>query len=193
MSVSYPITLPAAPGIRQITWRQRSVVAVGASPFTGEQQVYRHDGQWWECDIVYPAVRDRAIAETLLAALISLNGPEGTFYLGDSVGKLPRGSITGSLQVRSGAAKGIEVLPVQGATGFLALGDWIQISTHLYKVIGVGADYYDVWPRVRQAYSAGTAITYTNAKGVFRLASGHEWSINEIKSYGLQLTAREVL
>ena len=191
--ITYPITIPSSPGVRNISWHQRSIVAVGASPFTGEQQIYRHQGQWWEVEINYPAVRDRAIAEAMVAALVSLNGPEGTFWLGDSVGKLPRGSISGSVQVGTGASKFSTTLPLQGGTGTFALGDWLQIGGALYKVIKVGSGEVDVWPRLRSAYAAGTAITYNNAKGIFRLSGQYQWSVDEVRIYGLSFTAREAI
>lgn len=193
MPITYPINLPSAPGVRNISWQQRSIVAVGASPFTGEQQVYRHQGQWWECEVTLAPVRDPAIAETMVAALVSLNGPEGTFWLGDSVRKVSRGTISGTVQVGAGASKSSTTLPIQGGSGSFAVGDWLQIGTALHKVISVNVGSVDVWPRLRAAHTQGTAITYTNAKGLFRLTREHGWDVNEAKIYGLSFSAMEAL
>jgi hypothetical protein len=193
MAITYPISLPTSLGVRSITWRQRSVVALGRSPFTGQQQVYRHAGQWWEVSVTYPAVKNPAVAEAMVAALASLNGSEGTFMLGDSVQKVPRGTISGTVNVGAGATKDSTVLPLSGGSGVFAVGDWLQISTHLYKVLKVNSGNVDVWPRLRQAYSSGTAITYNNPKGVFRLTDGQSWDVNEAKVYGISFTAVEAI
>ena len=74
-----------------------------------------------------------------------------------------------------------------GATGSFAVGDWLQISTSLYKVVQVNSSSsVDLFPALRKSYAGGTAITYTNAKGVFRLASpSTEWAIGEASIYGV--------
>ena len=81
-----------------------------------------------------------------------------------------------------------------GATGSFALGDWLQISTSLYKVIkadGAGL-IVDVFPVLRKSYAATTAIVKTNAKGVFRLAQPTtEWSIELASVYGISFSIVE--
>jgi hypothetical protein len=47
MSISYPLSFPSV-SIRDITWEAKTKVAVTESPFTGEQQIVEHDGQWFE-------------------------------------------------------------------------------------------------------------------------------------------------
>ena len=80
-----------------------------------------------------------------------------------------------------------------GATGSFALGDWLQISTSLYKVVQVNSSSsVDVFPVLRSSYAASTPITYANAKGVFRLASGStEWSIDLASIYGVNFSIIE--
>jgi hypothetical protein len=156
-------------------------------------QTFRHSGQWWEVDVVYPPVNDPDIAEGLLAKLRSLNGPEGTFYFGDSVRKLPRGTIAGSVTVGSGATIGTSTLPLSGGSGAFAVGDWLQISTHLYKVDQVNSGSVDVWPRLRQSYANGTAVTYNYPKGLFRLSSAQGWDVDELRIYGISFSAVEAI
>ena len=79
-----------------------------------------------------------------------------------------------------------------GGSGSFALGDWIQISTSLYKIIKVDGATLDVFPVLRSSYAASTPITYANAKGVFRLASGStEWSIDLASIYGVNFSIIE--
>jgi hypothetical protein len=104
----------------------------------------------------------------------------------------PRGTVTGTLTVSSATANGT-TLGISGATGSFAAGDWIQISTSLYKIVQVNSSSsVDVFPVLRSSYAGGTAITYNNAKGVFRLAEpSTQWSIDTAKFYGVSFNVLE--
>jgi hypothetical protein len=94
--------------------------------------------------------------------------------------------------VSSATANGT-TLGISGATGSFAAGDWIQISTSLYKIVQVNSSSsVDVFPVLRSSYAGGTSITYTNAKGVFRLAEpSTQWSIDTAKFYGVSFNVME--
>jgi hypothetical protein len=93
MAVSYPLSLPTSIGIAQIELSAENAVAVSSSPFTYRQQVVQHPGQRWRARVSIPPVR-REYAEPWVAFLLALNGPVGTFLLGDPAGTAPRGSAT---------------------------------------------------------------------------------------------------
>lgn len=126
----------------------------------------------------------RADAEAVIGFLLAAQ--RGTFYFQDYANTSPRGSVTGTLTVASGSAN-TSTLGISGATGTFAVGDWLQISTSLYKVVQVNSSSsVDLFPVLRSSYAAGTAITYTNAKGVFRLSEPlTNWSIDNAKIYGV--------
>jgi hypothetical protein len=126
----------------------------------------------------------RADAEEIVSFL--LKAQRGTFYFQDYANPTNRGGVTGTLTVASATANGT-TLGISGATGQFAVGDWLQISTSLYKVVeSTSSSSVDVFPALRKSYAGGTSITYTNAKGVFRLASpSTEWSIGEASIYGV--------
>lgn len=179
MAISYPITLPVRPAPKRITFRPRSVVGISASPFTLQQQLYVHQGQVWQADIMLPIMR-RAIAEPWIAAFLSLNGMQGTFYLGDPLGIKPRGSVPGT-PVVDGASQTGQELNTRGwtvsQTGILLAGDWIQLGDRLHKNLtdadsdGSGEAVLDIWPRMRESPADGATIITSNCKGLFRLAS----------------------
>jgi len=126
----------------------------------------------------------RADAEAVIGFLLAAQ--RGTFYFQDYANTSPRGSVTGTLTVASGSAN-TSTLGISGATGTFAVGDWLQISTSLYKVVQVNSSSsVDLFPVLRSSYAAGTAITYTNAKGVFRLSEPlTNWSIDNANIYGV--------
>ena len=132
----------------------------------------------------------RADAEQVIAFLLAAH--RGTFYLQDYANTSPRGSVTGTLTVSSATANAT-TLGISGATGSFAVGDWLQISTSLYKVIQVNSSSsVDLFPVLRSSYTAGTAITYSNAKGVFRLAEPKtDWSIELASIYGVSFSIVE--
>jgi hypothetical protein len=100
--------------------------------------------------------------------------------------------VTGNLEVSSATANGT-TLGISGASGQFAVGDWLQISTSLYKVVeSTSSSSVDVFPALRKSYAGGTSIIYgrpnnaARAQGVFRLASpSTEWAIGEASIYGV--------
>lgn len=93
MSISYPLDMPTdVIGISQITLRPRNAVGVSRSPFTYQQQTQRYPGQAWVATISLAPV-NREYAEPWIGFLVSLEGPVGTFLLGDPSGSRPRGAL----------------------------------------------------------------------------------------------------
>lgn len=206
MATTFPVTLPST-GTRSISIRQKSVVAVGQSPFTLEQQVQRHQGQVWLLEVSYGPLA-RADAEALLAALVSLNGQEGTFLFGDSANKTARGVATGTPLVNGGSQSG-EDLATDGwtanVTGILRAGDWIQLGSastaRLHKVLAdansnaSGQATLTLWPRISPVAvpADNSAVVTSFPKGLFRLTTdGMDWSVNVAKRYGITFSAQSL-
>lgn len=207
MSITYPLTPPSSPTVNAAIMRAVNVVGLSISPFTGETQAQEWPGEMWQIDGQLPPMA-RANAEKWITFLTALRGASGTFYLGDPAGKTPQGVATGTPLVNGANAAGSKVLNTKGwttgVTGILKAGDYLQIGTgtaqRLYKVLndansdGGGLATLDIFPRLREALADGAAITTSNCKGVFRLATNtREWSISVAKIYGLQFKAIEAL
>lgn len=175
MSLTYPLTFPTATGIQSRDMQPQTIVGMVQSPFTGQQQVYGWPGQWLTFSVSLPPMTD-ANAGQWSAFFMAMNGPEGTCLFGDSVRKIPRGTAAGTWTVGAGNTANSTTLVLVAGTGQFDVGDWLQIfsgaSSRLHRVIQVNsATNYDVFPRLRSAYSNGSAVTYVNPKGVFRIAS----------------------
>lgn len=194
MAITFPLTPPAAFKSASVSIVARNVVSSAESPFTLQQQVYQHQGQRWEVTVKFPTMA-RADAESVLGFILSLCGQRGTFYLGDTANKTSRGTIAGSPTCSGAQTAGSTTLTLTGHTGSLAVGDWIQIGSSLYKVVQVNsAGSVDVWPSLRSAHAGGTAIVFTNPVGIFRLDnSATNWTVGAAKLYELELSAVEVL
>jgi len=160
-----------------------------------QTQQYNWPGQAWLGSVDCPPMV-RADAETVIAFLLAAQ--RGTFYFQDYANPTNRGGVTGTLTVTTATANGT-TLTFGGATGSFALGDWLQISTSIYKVIQVNSSSsVDVFPVLRSSYAASTPIIYgkpndaARAQGVFRLASGStEWSIDLASIYGVNFSIIE--
>ena len=194
MAISYPLTPPDPFYLSRLSLTGVSAVSRNTSPFTLQTQQYNHAGQAWLGSVDCPPMT-RADAETMLAFLLSAQ--RGTFLFQDYANTAPRGSITGAsvLTVSSATANSTTLTMINtGGSGSFAVGDWLQISTSLYKVIkadGTGL-IVDVFPVLRKSYAATTAIVKTNAKGVFRLAQPTtEWSIELASVYGISFSIVE--
>lgn len=205
MPISYPVNFPAV-GIRSMTIRARNVVGISASPFTGQQQVYKHQGQWWESEVTLPPMK-RADAEQVVAFLISLSGRFGTFLLGDNANTSPRGVGTGTPLVNGGGQTGDTLITdgwTTSQTGILKAGDWIQLGsgagTRLHKVLedansdGSGNATFTLWPNLRLVPSNDDPLIVSSPKGIWRLSSNEtEFSIDEASIYGITFACIEAL
>lgn len=206
MSISYPLTLPAL-GLARVRLNAHAVVGVSMSPFTGQQQAQEFPGQWWQAEISLPPLK-RADAETWLAFLLKLNGRRGTFLLGHPASATPRGSAPGTPLVNGAHAAAVNSLATKGwtpsQTGILKAGDLIQLgsgsSARMYKNLadadsdGSGNATLDLWPALRSAAADNDAITTSNCRSVFRLASNDiTWDIGEAQVYGIEFAASEAL
>lgn len=189
MAITYPLSPPSPFLASRLSFTGLSSVSRNMSPFTMQTQQYNWPGQAWLASVDCPPMT-RADAEAVISFLLSAH--RGTFYFQDYANPTNRGGVTGTLTVATATANA-STLTFSGATGSFALGDWIQISTSLYKVVQVNSSSsVEVFPVLRSSYAAGTAITYTNAKGVFRLAGAStEWSIDLASIYGINFSIVE--
>lgn len=194
MAISYPLALPTSIGIAEITLSADNAVAISQSPFTFQQQIIRHPGQRWSASVSIPPVR-RDLAEPWVAFLLALNGPVGTFLLGDPNAKAPRGSATSAtITGAAGAAS-----PTITMIGTLLAGDYIQVGTGgtatLHKVLQdrTGTGTIEIWPALRSSVT-GATVTLTDTVGRFRLSGNQQsFSINNASIYGISFDCVEAI
>ena len=207
MPESYPLNLPTAAGISRVVFSAKSVVGVTESPFSFNQQVFRHSGQRWKAQVTLPPLTQDQ-GEEWASFLLRLRGRFGTFLLGDPASETARGSAgqtPGSpiLSADNGDSINITGAPAS-ATGYLKAGDYIQIgaggTARLYKVLeqvntnGFGAATLNIWPAFRENAPLGSSIIVNNARGLFRLSSNQtDWVINTARTYGVTFAAEEAL
>lgn len=182
MAISYPLSLPSVnPKYSRVELRAASAVGISTSPFTFESQRQEYAGMHWDASITQPAMV-RADAEEWIAFLLKLNGPVGTFLLGDPLGTSPRGSASspGTPKVNGGGQTGQSLNTkdwTADATGILLAGDYLQIGNRLYKNLNdVDADAsglatLDIWPRLRESPSDNDSILTNSTVGLFRLVN----------------------
>lgn len=206
MAITYPLSHPTNVGFASASMTAKSVVGVSRSPFTGAQQVQKHQGQWWEFQASLPPMT-RATAEEWVAFLLSLNGMQGTFLLGDPLGTTARGIATGTPLVKGASQTGNSLITdgwTASQTGILKAGDYFQLgsstSSKLYKVLndansdGSGDATFDIWPNINTAVSDNTALTVASAKGLFRLADNEmRWDLQQAQQYGIAFSAIGVI
>ncbi len=206
MAISYPLALPSMFKVARITLRANNTVGESVSPFSAEQQIYVHQGQWWQAEIQLPKLA-RDDAEDFAGWLFSLRGKEGSFLMGDPSAATPRGSAGGTPLVDGAGQTGL-TLAVKGGplstTSWLKVGDYIQLGTgsssRLHKVLvaantdGAGKTTLDIWPRLRSSPADGAAIVVSAAKGLWMLASNaSEYEIEPAMQYGFSFACRERL
>lgn len=206
MAISYPVTFPASIGVSSINIRAKTVVGVSSSPFTGQQQVYKHQGQWWEAEVSLPPMK-RDEAEQVVAFLIKMNGQYGTFLMGDFLSTAPRGIGTGTPLVNGASQAGDELVTdgwTVSTTGILKAGDWIQLgsasTSTLHKVLddvtsdASGNATLNIFPNLRSSPDDNAVITISSPKGRWRLASNEtDYAIDNASIYGMTFACIEAL
>lgn len=208
MAISYPLSLPDTTSIQEIEFKQNSIVGVTQSIFTGAQQVHAHDGKWWSIRAALaPKTRDGA--EDWVGWFVSLNGPEGTFLLGDPHGATPRGSAATApgTPLVDGASQTGDQLAVKGApnnaTNYLKRGDWIQLDTssdaRLYRITedassdGSGNVTLEIWPDLRSSPGNNDSVIVSSTVGLFRLSGQFTYRIDREHLYTQEFSAIEVI
>ena len=206
MAISFPLSLPNTTSYSSARMTARSVVGVTKSPFTGAQQVQKHQGQWWEWE-AHLVPMTRASAEEWIAFMLSLNGQQGTFLLGDPLGATARGVATGTPLVKGASQTGSSLITdgwTASQTGILKAGDYFQLGTSssskLYKVLadansdGSGDATFDIFPSINVAVANDATITVASPKGLFRLASNEMgFDLKQAQNYGIAFSAYGVI
>lgn len=206
MAISYPLSHPSNVGFAAASMTAKSVVGVSRSPFTGAQQVQKHQGQWWQFEGSLPPMT-RATAEEWVTFLLSLNGMQGTFLIGDPLGATARGIATGTPLVKGASQTGNSLITdgwTASQTGILKAGDYFQLgsggSSKLYKVLSdansdaSGNATFDIWPSINTAVADNAALTVAAAKGLFRLTANEmRWDLQQAQRYGIAFSAMGVI
>lgn len=197
MAISYPLTHPATPGFRSVTFEAVNIVGETRSEFTGAQIEYQWPGEWWEAMLELPPMT-RAQAEDWLAFLTALRGKYGTFYLGpEKQARTIQGTAAGV--TINGASQTGTTLALNG-TGTLLAGDWLQTdsgsSARLYKNLtdATLATTIDIFPRLRSSPVNSSSVVISNPVGLFRLPDNRRgWNIDLMRLYGLSFKAVEAI
>lgn len=207
MAITFPVNHPASPGFRSVTMIPVPVSGRSRSPFTGEQQVQVHQGQWWEAIVELPRMT-RAQGQAWIAFLVQLNGLEGTFLLTPPGQGTPLGVATGTPQVNGGSQTGNTLATkgwTTGVTDIMKAGDYFQLgsgsSAKLHMNLtdqdsdGSGNATLDIWPNLRSSPNDSDTIVVSDPVGVFVLANNDEsnWSIDAAIHYGISFRCREDL
>lgn len=205
MAIAFPLALPSQLKVADAAFEAVSQAGQSISPFTGEEQVYVHQGEWIELEVSCPPMK-RDVAEEVVAWLVSLNGLEGSFLLPPpGYGSGARGSLSGAPLV-NGAGQSGKTLATDGwtagAANVLKAGDWFQLgagsASYFYKVVqaasanGAGQASLEIWPRLKSSPADNAALTVVNPKGCFRLKNPRRrWTIGQAMIYGVTFQAKE--
>ena len=202
---SYPLTLPTATGIQTQRFALTRIVGVSQSPFTRQEQVIQHQGEYWSATVqLPPMLKDNA--SQWLAFLLQLRGRRGTFKLGDQDRKTIQGVATGTIRVNGASQTGNQValdgFAISTNNVFKA-GDYIQINSYLYMVTedvnsnGSGEADVKIEPSLRsglETIADDDTVLYTNTTTLMRLDSNEvAWDTDQVSKYGISFACSEAL
>ena len=202
---SYPLTLPTATGIQTQRFSLTRIVGVSQSPFTRQEQVIQHQGEYWSATLqLPPMLKDNA--SQWLSFLLQLRGRRGTFKLGDQDRKTIQGVATGTISVNGAGQTGNQValdgFAVSTNNVFKA-GDYIQINSYLYMVTedvnsnASGEADVKIEPSLRsglETIADDDLVIYTNTTTLMRLDSNEvAWDTDQVSKYGISFACSEAL
>ena len=202
---SYPLTFPTVSGITTQRFSLNRTVAVSASPFTGQEQVFQHEGEFWTTQITFPPMlKDKAAV--VLAFLLQLRGRRGTFKIGDQDAKTITGVATGTIRVNGASQTGNQVALdgfANSTNNVFKAGDYIQIGSYLYMVIedvnsnSSGEANVKIEPALRSSIETindDTTVVYSNTTTLMRLDTNElGWQTDNVSKYGISFSASEAL
>ena len=206
MALPELITMPFK-DLAQIQIVPNAIVGQLVAPFTGNQQIQVHQGQFWQWQVLFPPLADPDLA-AMEAFILQANGPERVFLFGDPTRRTPRGTAKTSpgTPVVEGANQLGQEIKISGAptsvTGWLEPSDYLQIgagvTARLYKVLtkvdtdSSGEATIDIWPRIRIAHADQTAVTVSSAEGAFTMANrANPWTLTPPALGAIELVIRE--
>ena len=197
------IAIPSSPAWKQLDFTAHDSVGMTQSPFTMQSQTqYWAGGDFWKVNASLPSMSN-ANADAWVAFLLECRGQLNVFQLGDTSKTKPSGRPQGTPVVSGTNTATSTMLNTRGwkasTNRLLMPRDYIQIGYRLYNVISApvnsdssGNATITIWPSLREQVTDGTAITTTNCKGLFRLASNdREYTFRETKTVGLSFHALE--
>ena len=202
---SYPLTFPTVSGVRTQRFALVRTVAVSSSPFTGQDQVVQHEGEYWTTQISFPPMLKDKAAQ-IIAFLLQLRGRRGTFSIGDQERKTIQGVATGTIRVNGASQTGNQVALdgfANSTSNVFKAGDYIQINSFLYMVTedvtsnSSGEANVRIEPALRQGIETiadDATVVYSNTKTIMRLDSNETgWDTDQVSKYGISLSATEAL
>jgi len=202
---SYPLTLPTATGIQTQRFALTRIVGVSQSPFTRQEQVIQHQGEYWSATVqLPPMLKDNA--SQWLSFLLKLRGRRGTFKLGDQDRKTIQGNTTGTVLVNGASQTGNQI-DVDGlgasVTDAFKAGDYIQINSYLYMITddvnsnASGEATLNIEPSLRsglETIADNDTVIYTNTTTIMRLDSNEvAWDTDQVSKYGISFACSEAL
>lgn len=205
--VTFPIDLPATPGLVRMSLFPIVQTKPTKSPLSGKQKQISFDGDHWGLSFTLP-IMSRAQAAPWQGKLASLRGSLGTFnffdrYQEDILGAaLDTARVLGGSQV--GSIVNMSLLGVSVSKVFLT-GDKIALpvsgTQDELKIITEDVDSdvsgeaaVPIWPPIIASPDSGPPIkTGFNAKGVFRLVTPSAFDVSSIGNYEITVNAIEAI
>jgi len=202
---TYPLTLPTATGIQTQRFSLTRIVGVSQSPFTRQEQVIQHQGEYWSATVQLPPMLKNN-ASQWLSFLIKLRGRRGTFKLGDQDRKTIQGVATGTIRVNGASQTGNQIALDGFATStnnVFKAGDYIQINSYLYMITedvnsnASGEADVKIEPSLRsglETINDDDVVIYANTTTIMRLDSNEvAWDTDQVSKYGISFACSEAL
>lgn len=201
MSISFPLTPPASPGISTIKWYEVNVIGRDVCPYNLKGQTFDWGAAGWGFDCSIDPCH-RSEIQPWVAFLSALRGQNGTFIFGSEQWKSPLGAGGGTPRVNGASQTGLTLITDgwPNSTLVLKAGDMFAIDNRLYRNLtdattnGSGQVTLDIWPYAKN-HADNSVIVIDSPKGLFRLRDNSVITQDEPRSMnvGISFGAAEAL
>jgi len=208
MTISYPLSLPTTLAPDRIDWMMETRIESTTPPWGFIPQTFVWVGaDQWRARLTWNGMMSQNSADDVETISLALNGPEGSFLLGDLIRTTPRGTWAGQSPLVKGASQTGKTLLIDGLTPTTTTairGDWFQLgsgaTSRLHRITatgtanGSGEITLDFWPSLRVSPADNAPLTLASAKGLFMLANNISgWTQEDIRDSGISLECIEDL
>lgn len=200
------VSFPTSPGLRSFDIEADDSASTIISPYTGQTQTMAWPGGDMLSGTCTLAPLEQDYADDWEAFLLQLRGMVNAFQMGNPLKATPRGTPLGTPLVdnsQTGANAAMsQTLGTKGwqpsTNGLLLRGDYLQIGFRLHRVLddvnsdASGNAAIAIWPSLREQPIDSSAVTTSNTKGLWRLATNkRKWSFDITRTTQLSFQFQE--
>ena len=192
-------TYPTSPEFRSINFSSEQKTITSTSD-SGKMYTVQVDGQRFKFSATYPPM-SRAEFAPVIAFIMKQRSQKETFQIALPDLKNAKGDVSGVVLVNGLHSAGDTTIDVDGMTGTLKAGDFVQFNGHskVYMVVAdatdsLGSATLTIEPPLREDVADNSAVTYDGVEFTVRLTNDvQQFNTGDLDLYRFEVDFIEAL